>query len=59
MVIGKPATYVTEAEALDHVAGYCVVNDVSERHYQARHRSGQWTKGKSCRHLRAGGAVAW
>ena len=47
IVIGKPAKYVTEAEALDHVAGYCVINDVSERSYQAE-RSGQWTKGKSC-----------
>ncbi|WP_135501591.1 fumarylacetoacetate hydrolase family protein [Roseovarius aestuariivivens] len=46
VVIGKPASYVSEAEALSHVAGYCVVNDVSERHYQM-HRSGQWTKGKS------------
>jgi 2-keto-4-pentenoate hydratase/2-oxohepta-3-ene-1,7-dioic acid hydratase in catechol pathway len=46
IVIGKPASYVSEAQALDHVAGYCVVNDVSERHYQM-HRSGQWTKGKS------------
>jgi len=47
VVIGAPAKYVTEAEALDHVAGYCVVNDVSERDYQIR-RAGQWTKGKSC-----------
>ena len=46
VVIGKHAKYVSEAEALDYVAGYCVVNDVSERHFQA-HRSGQWTKGKS------------
>ena len=46
-VIGKPAKYVSEDEALDHVAGYCVINDVSERHYQAE-RKGQWTKGKSC-----------
>lgn len=46
VVIGKPAAYVSEAEALDHVAGYCIVNDVSERHFQM-HRSGQWTKGKS------------
>ena len=46
VVIGKPAAYVSEAEALNHVAGYCVVNDVSERHFQM-HRSGQWTKGKS------------
>jgi len=47
VVIGRPAKYVTEAEALSHVAGYCVVNDVSERSYQAE-RAGQWTKGKSC-----------
>ncbi len=46
-VIGKTAKYVSEADALDHVAGYCVVNDVSERAFQAE-RSGQWTKGKSC-----------
>ena len=46
MVIGSPAKYITEAQALDHVAGYCVVNDVSERAFQAE-RSGQWTKGKS------------
>ncbi len=47
VVIGKPAKYVTEAEALNHVAGYCVINDVSERAFQTE-RSGQWTKGKSC-----------
>ncbi len=47
VVIGKPAKYVSEAEALDHVAGYCVCNDVSERSFQAE-RQGQWTKGKSC-----------
>jgi 2-keto-4-pentenoate hydratase/2-oxohepta-3-ene-1,7-dioic acid hydratase in catechol pathway len=47
VVIGKPAKYVTEAQALDHVAGYCVINDVSERAFQAE-RAGQWTKGKSC-----------
>lgn len=46
VVIGKTAKYVSEADALDHVAGYCVVNDVSERAFQAE-RSGQWTKGKS------------
>jgi 2-keto-4-pentenoate hydratase/2-oxohepta-3-ene-1,7-dioic acid hydratase in catechol pathway len=46
VVIGKAAKYVDEAQALDHVAGYCVVNDVSERAFQAE-RSGQWTKGKS------------
>jgi len=47
VVIGRTAKYVTEAEALDHVAGYCVVNDVSERSFQ-NERGGQWTKGKSC-----------
>jgi 2-keto-4-pentenoate hydratase/2-oxohepta-3-ene-1,7-dioic acid hydratase in catechol pathway len=47
VVIGTRAKYVTEAEALNHVAGYCVVNDVSERAFQAE-RAGQWTKGKSC-----------
>lgn len=46
-VIGKRAKYVSEAEALDYVAGYCVTNDVSEREFQAE-RQGQWTKGKSC-----------
>ena len=47
VIIGKPAKYVSEAEALSHVAGYCVINDVSERAFQTE-RSGQWTKGKSC-----------
>jgi len=46
-VIGKEAKYVDEASALDYVAGYCVVNDVSEREFQLE-RSGQWVKGKSC-----------
>lgn len=46
IVIGKTAKYVSEDEALDHVAGYCVVHDVSERAFQAEHH-GQWTKGKS------------
>lgn len=46
VVIGKHAKYVSEEDALDYVAGYCVVNDVSERDFQL-HRSGQWTKGKS------------
>jgi len=46
VVIGTRAKYVTEAEAMDHVAGYCVVNDVSERAFQIE-RAGQWTKGKS------------
>ncbi len=47
VVIGKPAKYVSEKDALDHVAGYCVINDVSERNFQTQ-LSGQWTKGKSC-----------
>ena len=47
VVIGKTAKYVSEEDALDYVAGYCVCNDVSERHYQAK-LTGQWTKGKSC-----------
>lgn len=47
VVIGKSAKYVSESEALDHVAGYCVINDVSERAFQTE-RAGQWTKGKSC-----------
>jgi len=46
VVIGRHAKYVGEAEALDHVAGYCVVNDVSERAFQIE-RAGQWVKGKS------------
>ena len=47
VVIGTRAKYVTEADAMSHVAGYCVSNDVSERAFQTE-RSGQWTKGKSC-----------
>ncbi len=47
IVIGKPAKHVSQKQALDHVAGYCVINDVSERDFQTK-RSGQWTKGKSC-----------
>lgn len=46
VVIGKRAKYVSEADALSYVAGYCVVNDVSERAFQSE-RGGQWTKGKS------------
>ncbi len=46
VVIGTEAKYVSEAEAMNHVAGYCVVNDLSERDFQL-HRSGQWVKGKS------------
>ena len=47
VVIGKTSKYVDEKDALDHVAGYCVINDLSEREYQLE-RSGQWIKGKSC-----------
>jgi 2-keto-4-pentenoate hydratase/2-oxohepta-3-ene-1,7-dioic acid hydratase in catechol pathway len=47
VVISKTAKYVSHAGALDHAAGYCVINDVSERAFQAE-RQGQWTKGKSC-----------
>jgi len=47
VVIGQRASYVEEAQALDYVAGYCVVNDVSEREYQIE-RGGQWDKGKGC-----------
>jgi len=46
VIIGKTAKYVSEAEALDYVAGYCTVHDVSERAFQIEHH-GQWTKGKS------------
>jgi len=46
VIIGKEARYVDEKDALDHVAGYCVVNDLSERNFQTE-RGGQWTKGKS------------
>lgn len=46
VIIGKTAKYIEEAEALSYVAGYCTVNDGSERHFQS-HRQGQWTKGKS------------
>ena len=47
VVIGAKAKYVSIEDALYHVAGYCIINDVSERHFQAK-LSGQWTKGKSC-----------
>ncbi|MFP5473222.1 MAG: fumarylacetoacetate hydrolase family protein [Gammaproteobacteria bacterium] len=47
VVIGRQARYVSQKEALDHVAGYCVVNDVSEREYQTE-RGGTWDKGKGC-----------
>ena len=47
VVIGKPGRYVAKAEALSHIAGYCVVHDVSERAYQFE-RAGTWDKGKGC-----------
>ena len=47
VVIGERAKYVGAEDALDYVAGYCVVNDISERFYQTK-LNGQWTKGKSC-----------
>lgn len=47
VVVGKTAKYVDEKSALDHVAGYCVINDLTEREFQLE-RSGQWIMGKSC-----------
>ena len=47
IVIGKPGKYVAAERAMDHVAGYCIVNDVSERAFQIE-RCGQWDKGKGC-----------
>ena len=47
IVIGKGGVYIDEAEAMDHIAGYCVVNDVSEREFQIE-RGGTWDKGKGC-----------
>jgi 2,4-diketo-3-deoxy-L-fuconate hydrolase len=47
VVIGRPGRYIDEAQAMDHVAGFCVVNDVSERHYQLE-GTGTWDKGKGC-----------
>ncbi len=47
VVIGKRASYVSEDQAMDHVAGYCVINDVSEREFQIE-RGGTWDKGKGC-----------
>ena len=47
VVIGKRARYVSQKEALNHVAGYCTINDVSEREFQIE-RSSQWDKGKGC-----------
>jgi 2,4-diketo-3-deoxy-L-fuconate hydrolase len=47
VVIGEPGTYIDEADALRHVAGFCVINDVSEREFQIE-RAGTWDKGKGC-----------
>jgi 2-keto-4-pentenoate hydratase/2-oxohepta-3-ene-1,7-dioic acid hydratase in catechol pathway len=47
VVIGRPGRYIPKQRALEHVAGYCVVNDISERAYQTE-RGGQWDKGKGC-----------
>ena len=47
VVIGTAGKYIDQAKALDHVAGYCVINDVSEREFQIE-RAGQWDKGKGC-----------
>jgi 2,4-diketo-3-deoxy-L-fuconate hydrolase len=47
VVIGKGGTYIEEADAMNHVAGFCVINDVSEREYQIE-RAGTWDKGKGC-----------
>ena len=48
VVIGRTARYVTEKDALKHVAGYCVINDVSERDFQLKKGASQWSKGKGC-----------
>ena len=50
IVIAKKASYISESEALDHIAGYCLHNDVSEREFQIE-RSGTWDKGKGCDHF--------
>ena len=47
VIIGKQAKYISEGESQSHIAGYCVINDLSEREFQIEH-SGQWVKGKSC-----------
>jgi ureidoglycolate lyase len=48
IVIGKPAKYAPENHVMDYVAGYCVINDVSEREFQLERGGGQWDKGKGC-----------
>ena len=47
VIIGKEAKYISEQQSQNHIAGYCIVNDLSERAFQLE-RSGQWVKGKSC-----------
>ena len=47
VIIGKETKYIDESQSQDHIAGYCVVNDLSEREFQIEHH-GQWVKGKSC-----------
>ena len=47
VIIGKEAKYISESESQSHIAGYCIINDLSEREFQIEH-SGQWVKGKSC-----------
>jgi 2-keto-4-pentenoate hydratase/2-oxohepta-3-ene-1,7-dioic acid hydratase in catechol pathway len=48
VVIGRKALYVSEADAMDHIAGYCVINDLSERNFQLERPGNQWDKGKGC-----------
>ena len=48
VVIGRTARYVEEKDALKHVAGYCLINDVSERDFQLKKGASQWSKGKGC-----------
>jgi 2-keto-4-pentenoate hydratase/2-oxohepta-3-ene-1,7-dioic acid hydratase in catechol pathway len=48
VVIGRTARYVAEKDALKHVAGYCLINDISERDFQLKKGASQWSKGKGC-----------
>jgi len=48
IIIGKHASYVSETDAMNYIAGYCVINDVSERNFQLERPGGQWDKGKGC-----------
>jgi len=56
VVIGRKASYVPKEKALDHVGGYALHNDYSERNFQLEH-GGQWVKGKSAGHIRSPGSV--